>query len=96
MNQNELIAAIAARSGLPKTSVAEVLRQQAELIMKQLAGADEGIEDAVPLPGLGKLKTGWREPRKGRNPATGEPLLIEGRVTVRFVPSKPLKQLLKA
>ncbi|OGU64382.1 MAG: DNA-binding protein, partial [Ignavibacteria bacterium RBG_16_36_9] len=43
------------------------------------------------LPGLGKLKVAQRQQRMGRNPATGESILIPARKVLKFRISKAAK-----
>lgn len=47
-------------------------------------------KDNVQLSGLGTFKRVTREAREGRNPRTGEVILIPRRTVVRFTPSKEL------
>ncbi|MCV6583986.1 MAG: HU family DNA-binding protein [Marinibacterium sp.] len=51
--------------------------------------AADGVE--VSLPNFGKFKATDRAPRKGRNPATGEPIKIPATRSITFRPSKALK-----
>jgi DNA-binding protein HU-beta len=43
------------------------------------------------LPGLGKLKVAQRNQRMGRNPATGESILIPAKKVLKFRISKSAK-----
>jgi DNA-binding protein HU-beta len=43
------------------------------------------------LPGLGKLKVAQRQQRMGRNPATGESIVIPARKVLKFRISKAAK-----
>ena len=90
MNQFDLIAGIAARTGGTKTVITSVLDALADEVVAQLA--KEGAE--VPIPGVGKLKTVTRPARTGRNPATGAPVEIPEKRVVKFVPGKALKDAL--
>jgi len=51
--------------------------------------AKEAKKDFV-IPGLGKLHVANRKKRKGRNPATGEEILIPAKKVVKFRVSKTL------
>lgn len=51
--------------------------------------------DYVPLPGIGVLGTKKRNSRMGRNPQTGQPLVIPACVVPDFKPSAALKQAVK-
>jgi DNA-binding protein HU-beta len=43
------------------------------------------------LPGLGKLKVAQRQQRMGRNPATGESIVIPARKVLKFRIAKAAK-----
>ena len=55
-------------------------------IGRQLAAGGE-----VRITGFGNFKTQKRPARTGRNPQTGEPLMIEEKVLPKFAPGKTLK-----
>jgi nucleoid DNA-binding protein len=57
----------------------DILVAVTEAIRVQLATDGE-----VVLPGLGRLKLVFKEPRRGRNPRTGETIDIPERVTGKF------------
>lgn len=86
MNQSELIAKVAAVSGIKRNDVEHVLKTAADVITATLA---EG--EAVPLPGLGKLHVKAKAAREGRNPKTGEPVSIPARKAPAFSAAKALK-----
>ena len=86
MNQTELIAKVAAVSGIKRNDVEHVLKTAADVVTATLA---EG--EAVPLPGLGKLHVKAKAAREGRNPKTGEPVSIPARKAPAFSAAKALK-----
>ena len=51
--------------------------------------------DAVTLIGFGTFKVSQRNSRKGRNPQTGQEMLIKAKKVPRFVPGKALKDAVK-
>ena len=86
MTKAELIAQIAAESELSKVQAQKALDSVVSSIFKTLK------KDArLPIFGLGVFEVVKRPKRKGRNPRTGEPLVIKGRKVVRFRPAKALK-----
>lgn len=89
MTENELIAAVALDTGLPRTTVRLMLKSTGEHIAAVLRHGNE-----VTLPELGKLKPSARAERQGRNPKTGEVLTIPARHSVKFLPGKRLRDLL--
>ncbi len=62
---------------------AEITKKQAGVAMETLVAlAYKGAKDGFMVPGLGKLvirKTPARPARKGRNPATGEEIMIKAK-----------------
>ena len=48
-------------------------------------------KDAVTLVGFGTFKVDKRKARKGRNPATGDAIVISDRTVVTFKPSRFLR-----
>ena len=48
--------------------------------------------DAIAISGFGSFKVVNRKARKGRNPQTGEEILIPASKAVKFTPGKALKE----
>jgi len=71
MNKRQLVAAVAADTGISEKQVGTVVTTFLDRITSAVAGADE-----VNLKGFGKFSMKERKARQGRNPATGEPLEI--------------------
>ena len=51
--------------------------------------------DTVTLVGFGTFKVAQRNARKGRNPQTGQEMMIKAQKVPRFVPGKALKGAVK-
>jgi DNA-binding protein HU-beta len=83
MNKAELIAAVAAQSGLTKTATGEVLEALLEHLKEALVKGEP-----VQLIGFGSFEVTERAAREGRNPATGAPLTIAAKKGIKFKPSK--------
>ena len=56
-------------------------------IMKETLGQGEPVK----VSGFGRFDIRDKKGRMGRNPQTGEPILIEGRRVVKFTPSVKLR-----
>lgn len=85
MNKGELIATIAETGGLTKV--------RAELALnKVLANLAEAMEkgERVTLSGFGSFKVVERAEQKGRNPQTGQAIVIPAHNVVKFKPGKNL------
>ncbi len=83
----DLVDYIANRTGFPKTRVAECYELMFEQMGEALAKGDK-----VAVPNFGTFQVAKRAARKGRNPATGKTITIAASKTVRFKPSKNLKE----
>ncbi|MBQ4847897.1 HU family DNA-binding protein [Pseudoalteromonas sp. MMG013] len=89
MNKTELIAAMAQHSDLTKKSSQVVLNCILSSITKRLSEGDQ-----VPLSGFGTFALSYHPAKSGRNPQTGEEIMIEGANKVQFKPAKALKSAL--
>ena len=75
--------------GMPKSRSFELLTSLLE-IMKATLGSGEDIL----ISGFGKFCVKDKNNRRGRNPSTGEDMMLEARRAVTFKCSLPLKQKL--
>ncbi len=88
--KSDMIDHLAAKHGVGKKQAAHMLRAFLDSITKELTrGAN------VSLPGLGKLVLKDKHQRMGRNPQTGEPIIIAARRVVTFKVSSVLSRKLK-
>ena len=78
--------AIQDQLGLPKNRTAEMLEILLEIIKKNL----ENGEDLL-VSGFGKFCVKHKRERRGRNPATGEDMMLENRRVVTFKCSGKLR-----
>lgn len=91
MNTTKLIRSVSVKTGFTQAQVRFIYDSLVEAITEQID------EDArINLRGLGTLTVRNRQAYKGRNPATGEPLLIPAKNVLRFVPARSLKGYLPA
>ena len=86
MTKAELVSKLSERNSLSKKKAEEVLKDVFTLISEAL---DKG--ERVHIPHFGTFTVKERAERKGRNPRTGEPMVIPARKTVVFKASKNLK-----
>jgi nucleoid DNA-binding protein len=93
-----LFQSIAEKTGLSRKQVGEVFGALEGFINDQVGKKGPGI---VALPGLLKIKRVEKpatKPRQGRNPQTGEPIMIKAkpkRTVVRVLALKALKEMVK-
>lgn len=90
MNRTELVAAVADRSGQPRTAVGEVLGVLGEVVGEALCAGEK-----VTLPGLLTAERVARAERQGRNPQTGEPMTIAASSGVKLTAVSALKTQVK-
>ena len=85
MNRGELIRAIAAKESITCVKAGKAV---AIILENVIQGLESG--ERVMLSGFGSFRLARRQAQKGRNPHTGEDLLILPRRVVKFRPSKML------
>jgi nucleoid DNA-binding protein len=89
---------LAEATGLTRKQVATFFDELGKLIQKELGKKGPGIFN---LPGMIKIKRVEKPPtkaRQGRNPLTGEAIMIKAkpkRTVVRALPLKALKEMVK-
>ena len=86
MTQSEIIGAMAEKTGMKKAAAKEFFTILTELAVKEVKKNGE-----FTVPGFGKLVKATRKAREGRNPATGEPIKIPAKTTVKFRLGKSMK-----
>ncbi|NUX99523.1 HU family DNA-binding protein [Paraburkholderia youngii] len=86
MNRQELVDAVAAKTGTTKAETAETIDA---LIGTITTAVTQG--DTVQLIGFGSFSTGARAARVGRNPSTGAEIQIPAAKTVKFTAGKAFK-----
>ena len=78
--------AIQDQLGLPKNKSTELLETFLEIIKKTLEGGDDLL-----ISGFGKFCVKDKRERRGRNPATGEDMMLEKRRVLTFKCSGKLR-----
>ena len=73
--------------GFPKNQSIEIVESLFELIKKTLESGED-----VMISGFGKFCVKEKKERKGRNPATGESLMLKPRKVVTFKSSGKLRE----
>jgi DNA-binding protein HU-beta len=90
MNKEQLVGKVAARTGLTKKDVLEVLNVSLEMITTSLKRREK-----VTLVGFGTFVIRNRAARPGRNPYTGARLQIPAKRVPAFAAGKELKAAVK-
>ena len=86
MNKTELIAAIAADTGLSKADATRAFDSALDNLSRALAAGD-----TVQIIGFGTFAVASRPERMGRNPSTGEAITIKASKAPKFTAGKALK-----
>ena len=89
MNKTELVAAVAAKTGLTKKDAERVVNATLETVSENLIKGEK-----VSLSGFGIFEVKAREARVGRNPRTSEPIQIPATRQPAFKASKALKDII--
>ncbi len=64
----------------------DTLEEMLEIIKSTLATGED-----IMISGFGKFQVNEKAPRKGRNPATGKDMMLDGRRTITFKCSGKLR-----
>lgn len=86
MNKLELIANVAAASGLTKVAVTRAIEALVDTISTAVATGE-----TVTLVGFGSFKMKETAARSGRNPGTGATLNIPAKKSPKFIAGKTFK-----
>ena len=86
LTRAHIVEAIAEQTGLPKYKSSEIVKILLELIKNSLESGED-----VLISGFGKFCVKKKKERRGRNPATGEDMIMVPRRVVRFRWSRNLR-----
>ena len=87
LTKADTVELIHSRLGLPKNRSAEITETLLDIIKSALASGED-----VMISGFGKFCVKDKKERRGRNPATGEELMLVPRRVVTFKCSGKLKE----
>jgi integration host factor subunit alpha len=87
LTKDNIIEAVAEETGFLKHQSAEVVEFLIEIIKRSLESGED-----VLVSGFGKFKVREKKARKGRNPATGEGVILDPRRVVTFHCSGKLRK----
>jgi DNA-binding protein HU-beta len=87
MRKQDLIRAIAKETGKPESLIASIVNATFDTIQGALADGDE-----VAISGFGTFRVVERPAREGRNPQTGQPMMIGPGRSPAFRPGAALKR----
>jgi integration host factor subunit alpha len=84
--KSDLIQAVAEANGFPHNKSVEIIEALIDLIKTKLAAGED-----VLISGFGKFCVKKKQERRGRNPATGEDMILAARRVLTFKCSGQLK-----
>ncbi|RME17016.1 MAG: HU family DNA-binding protein [Bdellovibrio sp.] len=90
MNKAQLIEKLSQRTKLTKTQTETILDATLEIIQESVVKGED-----VKLVGFGIFDKAVRKQRNGRNPKTGETIVIPETIVPRFRPGKDFKNLVQ-
>lgn len=91
MNKNDLVAELLKSSDMTKTKALKFVDLMIDTIADELKRKD----GKLTLVGFGTFRSITKKRKKGRNPRTGEEIIIPKRKSVKFLPGKKLKELVE-
>ena len=77
------------KSGFGTKESTEIVEQVFDIMKETLEGGEK-----IKISGFGNFNVRTKRPRKGRNPKTGEEVVISGRKVVTFKPSLVMRKAL--
>jgi integration host factor subunit alpha len=87
LTKNGIIDSIYEKTGIPKKECSSAVESTFEIIKEELESGNP-----VMISGFGKWSVKKKNPRKGRNPQTGDEMTISGRKVVTFKGSQRFKK----
>ncbi|BBO73115.1 integration host factor subunit alpha [Desulfosarcina widdelii] len=87
LTKQSIVEQVQEKVGFPKTRSIEVVETLIEIVKSSLGSGDD-----ILISGFGKFCVKDKKARKGRNPATGEDVILPARRVVTFKCSGRLKQ----
>ena len=89
LTKQQIVEAIAESNGYPKSQSSEILETLLEIIKSTLESGED-----VLVSGFGKFCVNEKKARRGRNPATGEDMMLAPRRVVTFKCSGRLREMI--
>jgi len=86
LTKEQLISAVSEANGYPRVQSVELVETLLEIIKSKLASGGD-----VLISGFGKLCVKKKRERRGRNPATGNSMMLRPRRVVTFRCSRRLR-----
>jgi len=89
MTKADMVKIICEKMGWALKESTEIVEPVFDIMKETLEGGEK-----IKISGFGNFVVRQKRPRKGRNPKTGEEVIISGRKVVTFKPSNVLRKAL--
>ena len=86
LTKNQIVEAVQNQTGFPKNRSYQIVENLLELIKDTLTSGED-----VLISNFGKFCVNQKKERRGRNPATGEDLMLASRKVITFTCSGKLR-----
>ena len=86
LTKAQMVESVQNQIGLPRNRSSEIVETLLEIIKSTLASGED-----VMVSGFGKFSVNEKNARRGRNPSTGEDMMLEARKVVTFKCSGKLR-----
>lgn len=91
MTKADIVERIYEKVGFSKKEATDVVESIFTIIKQHLEQGEK-----IKISGFGNFVINTKRPRKGRNPQTGEEIIISGRRVLSFKPSPVLKKAMNS
>ncbi len=89
MTKADMVKIICEKMGWALKESTEIVEQVFDIMKETLEGGEK-----IKISGFGNFNVRTKRPRKGRNPKTGEEVVISGRKVVTFKPNLVMRKAL--
>jgi len=79
LTKQTIVESVSEKLDMKPTQAKDIIEELLEIMKSTLAS-----EKDVMISGFGKFQVNKKSPRKGRNPATGKEMILDGRKVVVF------------
>ena len=87
LTKANIVEAVTERNGYPKNQSFEIIETLLEIMKRTLESGED-----VLVSGFGKFCVKEKQERRGRNPATGEDMMLDPKRVVTFRCSRQLRE----
>ena len=90
LTKADIVEVVKDKMGFPRSATSEIVEDLIDIVKDTLVRGE-----SVKISGLGNFEVKEKKPRRGRNPQTGEAMVIEARRVLTFKPSQAIRKSLR-